>query len=257
MNIKNQTQCEKLEITMMIKKISVLVIAASLTVSFASFAKDSLYDKGQKQLDSREWSTAQKTFETLVNKKGSKQDAALYWLAYSQFKNSQSQVALKTLSSLSVKFPNSKWIDDARALTVEIKDELGESAEITDDEMKLYAINSLMNTSSKKSVPILEKIINGNSSDKIKKRALFVLSQSGQQEAFNLIAKFASDESNETLQNYAIRTLGVSGSKKATPLLKEIYNASSNKKTKNNIIKSFMMSGESDELVSLARTEKD
>jgi len=98
-----------------LKTISTIFFAAGLSISMSIFAKDSLYSKGQKQLDSREWSAAQQTFKKLSSEKGGKQDAALYWLAYSQFKNSQSQNALKTISKLNKNFPKSRWIDDAKA----------------------------------------------------------------------------------------------------------------------------------------------
>jgi len=114
-----------------------------------------------------------------------------------------------------------------------------------------------MNSSSEKTVPLLAKIISGKSSDKIKKRALFVLSQSNNQEAYERIAKLASDDSNVTLQKYAIHTLGVSGSKKATSLLKQVYGNTKNKDIKMDVIKSYMMSGNSDELIGIARSEKD
>lgn len=241
----------------MLKTISTILFAAGLSISMGVFAKDSLYTKGQKQLDSREWNAAQQTFKKLSAEKGSKQDAALYWLAYSQFKNNQSQSALKTISKLNKDFPKSRWIDDAKALKIEIADSRGEPVEIDDDEMKLYAINSLMNSSSEKTVPILAKIITGKSSDKIKKRALFVLSQSNKQEAYELITKLASDDSNATLQKYAIHTLGVSGSKKATSLLKQVYDKTKNKEIKLDVIKSYMVSGNSDELIDIARSEKD
>ena len=240
-----------------LKTISTILLAAGLSISLSVIAKDSLYSKGQKQLDSREWNAAQQTFKKLSATKGSKQDAALYWLAYSQFKNNQSQSALKTISRLNKNFPKSRWIDDGNALKIEIADSRGEPVDIDDDELKLYAINSLMNSSSEKSVPLLAKIITGKSSDKIKKRALFVLSQSNKQEAYELIAKLASDDSNLTLQKYAIRTLGVSGSKKATILLKQVYANTKNKNVKLDVIKSYMVSGNSDELIDIARSETD
>ncbi len=114
-----------------------------------------------------------------------------------------------------------------------------------------------MNSSSKKTVPLLTKIIAGNGSDKIKKRALFVLSQSNQPQAYAVIAKLAEDSSNVSLQKYAIHTLGISGSQKAIPLLKQIYANTKNKDIKMDVLKGFMVSDNSDELLVLARKESD
>ncbi|MCW9017158.1 MAG: tetratricopeptide repeat protein, partial [Kangiellaceae bacterium] len=125
------------------KKTTSLLLAAAMCSCAAVYAKDNEYATGQKQLDQQNWQAAQKTFASIVKSKGNKHDAALYWLAYAQFKGNQEQQALNTLKRLHNQFPDSRWVDDAEALMVEIKDKLGDSAEIDDDEMKLYAIDSL------------------------------------------------------------------------------------------------------------------
>lgn len=238
------------------KQTVIVTFAMMLSVSVAAFAKDGLYAKGQKQLDNKEWQAAKKTFSRLLSEKSNKHDAALYWLAYAQFKNAEHRSALNTISKLGRDFPESRWLDDARALKVEIRDIQGESAEIDDDELKLYAINSLMNSSSDKTVPILTKIIHGKSSNKIKKRAMFVLTQTNSQYAFEEIAKLAADDSNETLQRYAIEMLGVSGRAKSIELLGEVYQKTTNEKIKRRILQSYMVAGKHKPLVELARSEK-
>jgi HEAT repeat protein len=154
-------------------------------------------------------------------------------------------------------YPDSSWLDDARALEVEIRDARGEALEIDDDELKLYAIDSLMNSSSDKTVPLLIRIIKAENSNKIKKRALFVLSQSETPEAYSAIALLASDDSNENLQEAAIHTLGVSGSEHAIPVLKKVYEATTNKVVKQMVLRSFMISDNSEELLDVARGEKN
>lgn len=238
------------------KRATTTLIAITLSFSAVTFAKDSLYSEGQKQLDNREWRAAQQTFNQILENKSGRQDAALYWLAYAQFKSSEHQSALNTIKKLGRDFPQSRWIDDAQALKVEIRDVQGDSAEIDDDELKLYAINSLMSSPSKKTVPILTKIIKGNSSDKIKKRAMFVLTQTNSADAFEEIAKLAAEDSNETIQRYAIEMLGVSGTKKSIDLLSNVYQQSNNENIKRRILQSYMVAGEHKQLLDLARSEK-
>lgn len=239
------------------KKATTLIFAAVMCSSAVVYAKDSAYATGQKQLDQQNWQAAQKTFTSIVKRKGSKQDAALYWLAYAQFKGNQAQHALNTLKRLDNQFPDSRWVDDAEALSVEIKDKLGDSAEIDDDEMKLYAIDSLLSSNNKKATEILQKILTGNSSNRIKKRAMFVLSQSGDPKAFKAIADIATGKHNETLQLYAIETLGISGAKSAAKLLQEIYQSSSSIAVKRKVLDSFMVADDSATLISLAQSESD
>lgn len=242
-------------------KASSKVIATGLICGVLSMsslvANASDYAKGQEYLDQQNWSQAKAIFDEVSKNKGKNQDAALYWKAYAQAKSSEYSEALKTLSSLKKRFPKSNWRDDANALTAEIKDQQGDAAEISDDEMKLYAINSLLSSSSERTVEILAKIIKSETSDRVKKRAIFVLSQSSHEQAYSLITQLASDASNQELQMVAIQTLGMTGSGKALALLKQVYSASDSQEIKHQILKSYMIAGEKNTLFELAKSEKD
>ena len=81
-------------------------------------------------------------------------------------------------------YPSSRWLDDAKALQVEVHQQRGtpvspESA--TDEDLKLLALNSLMNTDPERSIPMLEKLLKSSNSPKLKERALFVLAQNRSQ----------------------------------------------------------------------------
>lgn len=232
--------------------------AAVIAMSFAGFvvtAQENLYDHGHTQLNNQDYQAASDSFAGVVREADGKQDAALYWLAYAQFKGKHDRDALKTLMNLIRNHPNSSWLDDAEALKVEIQDKSGQAGDIDKDEMKLYALNSLMNAPSGRSIDILRKVLNGNNSDQIKGRALFVLSQLDQAEAFELIAGFAKDDSNQNLQERAINMLGVSGTDAAMKLLKEIYKGSSSESAKSMVLNSYMIAEYSDELLELAKIE--
>ena len=231
-----------------------LLVAASLT---GLVTAQGLYEEGQRHLDNKDYQAAQDIFSTLAQSDDERRDAALYWLAYSQFKNRRDQAAIKTLDQLSDNYPDSRWLDDAQALKVEIRDSRGESVDIDDEEMKLYALNSLMNSPSEKSVGILQKILTGNSSDRVKQRALFVLSQLNDPQAFDAVATLAKDDSNPELQSQAVKVLGISGSPRAMQLLSEVYQATADHEVKARVLKSFMVANQSSQLVALAKSETD
>ncbi len=53
------------------------------------------------------------------------------------------------------------------------------------------ALNGLMNSNPERALPILEKLLAGSQSPRVKERALFVLSQSSAPQARETVVKFA------------------------------------------------------------------
>ena len=60
----------------------------------------SAYDQGQQALDSGRWDRAITSFDRVIELKGTKSDAALYWKAYAQNKLGQRPEALATIGIL-------------------------------------------------------------------------------------------------------------------------------------------------------------
>ena len=60
----------------------------------------------------------------MIEQKGAKADAALYWKAYAQNKQGQRAEALATIAALRKDYPKSRYLSDAKALEVEVKAEL-------------------------------------------------------------------------------------------------------------------------------------
>lgn len=232
------------------------ILIASLSV-LPVLAQNDLYTTGQSQLDDKNYVAAQETFSTLVESQMENRDAALYWLAYAQFKGGDDRKAILTLETLTREYPSSRWIDDTRALMVEIRDARGEEINVDDEEMKLYALNSLMNSPSERSMAILQKILTGNSSERIKRRALFVLSQIPEPEAFSAIADVAMNSDSPKLQNEAIHVLGISGSPQAMNLLTDIYRTSKDTDLRADVLHSYMIADQADRLIELAKNEPD
>lgn len=69
-----------------------------------------------------EWAKAQDKFSEYVSKFPNEKnlDAALYWLAYSQYKLSKYQQCRETANKLFEKYQDSAWLDDARLLLAQI-----------------------------------------------------------------------------------------------------------------------------------------
>src|ERR1700738_996276 len=149
--------------------------------------EEDLYDEGNDAIDEHDWKRAARAFQKVAEMKMSHADAALYWLAFSEGKIGMRSDAISTLLRLKSEYPKSKWNDDARKLDLEVRQSAGQQIEpehVTDLELKLIAVNGLMNSDPERAVPILDNILRTSNEPKLKDRALFVLSQSSSQQAY-------------------------------------------------------------------------
>jgi hypothetical protein len=218
---------------------------------------DADYQKGLRALDARQWDTAVEDFATSASHEGANADAALYWKAYAENRAGRREDALETISDLNQDYPSSRWLKDAKALEVEVRAATGapvNAGAYSDEDLKLLALNSLMQSDPDKAVPVLQSLLSSNNSDKIKDRALFVLAQSSSPQASKLMHDMARNSSNPDLQFKAIRYMGMMGN---TSALSSIYNSASDPRLKHAILQSFMVSGSRDTLLKVAKTEKD
>ena len=157
------------------------------------------------------------------------------------------------------RFPQSRWLSDAKALELQVRQNAGQSprpeAE-SDEELKLLAIQGLQHSDPEQAVPMLEKIIQGTSSPQLKSRALFVLAQSNSPRARQVLSAAAKGASNPDVQRRAIQYLGVNGSTENRAILAEIYASTTDVDIKRQILRSFMVAGDKARVLSLATTEK-
>ncbi len=218
------------------------------------------YEKGLSALDARNWDEAISLLKEAASHKDSNGDAALYWLAYAQDHAGQRDSALGTLKDLRQNYASSRWINDAKALEVEIRGQNGNPvspASESDDELKLIALNSLMNSDPGKALPILRKLLTSNNSERIKERGLFVLVQNPTPEARKMLSEMAQGASGPDLQMKALQYMGMMGGDDTRSELVSIYKASSNDRVKSAILKSFMVSGSRGLLLNVAKTESN
>ncbi len=217
----------------------------------------SLYADGTHAIDENRWPDAVGLFDRVAQMHGEHAEGALYWKAYAENKEGQSANALSTCGELRKGFPKSRWLDECGALEIEIRGKSGQpvspQAE-TDENLKLLALNALMQQDQEQAVPILQKILNGNQSDELKSRALFVLAQSQSPQAQALISQIAQGQSGPALQIKAIRMLATQG-KRADDTLASIYQHSTDVQVKRVILQSYLITGDSAKLLEAARQE--
>jgi HEAT repeat protein len=217
----------------------------------------SLYADGTRAIDENRWPDAVGLFDRVAQMHGEHAEGALYWKAYAENKEGQPANALSTCGELRKGFPKSRWLDECGALEIEIRGKSGQpvspQAE-TDENLKLLALNALMQQDQEQAVPILQKILSGNQSDELKSRALFVLAQSQSPQAQALISQIAQGQSGPALQIKAIRMLATQG-KRADDTLASIYQHSSDVQVKRVILQSYLITGDSAKLLEAARQE--
>jgi hypothetical protein len=220
----------------------------------------SSYDSGQQALDSGRWDRAISSFDRVIEMKGAKADAALYWKAYAQNKLGQRPEALATIGILLKEHPKSRYLSDARALEVEVKQSAGQPvnpAAQSDEELKIMALNSLQHSAPEEAIPMLEKVVRGTGSPRLKAQALFVLAQSNSPKARDVLVNIAKGNGNPDLQLRAVRYLAIHGGRESRAALGDIYATTTDIDMKKRILSAFMQGGEKARLVTAAQTEQN
>lgn len=221
----------------------------------ASSRDDQLYSAGTSALDSGNYDNAIRDFDQVAALRGRKADAALYWKAYALNKSGNKPAAQAAIAELRKSYPQSRWLRDAGALELEMKGASANPDAISDEELKLLALQSLMNGNPDKAVPMLDKIINGNYSPKLKDKALFVLSQSGSDKAQQILLSLAKANNDPDLQKRAIRYMGMGGSRN-NGVLREIYKGTTDVSVKKAVFQGWLMSADKEDVLAVARTEQ-
>jgi TolA-binding protein len=220
------------------------------------------YDAGQEALDSARWDRAIQRFDRVIEMKGPRADAALYWKAFAQSRQGQRADALNTLAVLQKDYPKSRYLEQARALDVEMRRDSGQAVrpqDESDEDLKLLAIQALQNSDPEQAIPMLQKILQGPSSPKLKERALFVLATSSSPKARDVLVTIAKGGSGATpdVQMKAIQYLGIHGNRESRAALADIYRSTTDVDVKRRILRAFMIAGEKDRLLTVAQSEQN
>jgi HEAT repeat protein len=226
-----------------------------------SSAADDLYQQATSAIDQGRYERAIERLDRLMSDSSfARIDAALYWKAYSLGRIGQQAEALAALADLQKRYAESRWLKDAKVLEVEIRQAAGQpvSPEAqADEEIRLLALRGLMQADPERAVPMIEQVLGGNSSIKVKENALFVLSQSRSPRARAIITSAARGSVNPDLQLRAVRYLGAVGGPETRQVLDDIYRSTSDTAIKRQIMQSMAANGHMDVITTMARTEKD
>jgi len=221
------------------------------------------YESGKNALDNHNYERAVEIFDKVINGRtpSSRADGAYYWKAYALNKLGKRDEALAALAELSKQFPQSSWLNDSKALQAEVQQAKGQPVSPenqADEDLKLYAINALINSDADRAVPLLEGLMgNPKMSPRLKERALFVLAQSRSDKAHEIVGRYAKSGSNPDLQLTAVQYLGTYRSKESRQLLSEVYGSVNDVNVKRAVLRSFEMSRDMEHLAAIAKSEQN
>jgi HEAT repeat protein len=243
------------------KKIGIALLL-STTLAIPAFAepRSEAYREGQRALESEEWGEASSIFGKLASGSSDETDAALYWKAYADWKRKQKKGALDGLRQLLSDYPKSAWADDAKALELSIRGdtEAKSASNAEDEELKLYALDGLMQIEPEKAVPVLERLLAGNSSQRIKERALFVLSQSDSPRAREILLRTARTGQPIELRCEAIKTLGVAGEPEDIAALAVLTRETGAPlEVREALVEAYLVADRTDALFGMAKSDPD
>jgi len=233
--------------------------ASGLLEARADERDDGKYQQGTSALDEKQWDRAVGLFAS-IPADSARADGALYWKAYALNKLGRRQEALSAIAEIQKRFPSSRWVKDAKALEVEVRQATSQPVSPDaeqDADLKLIAINSLMHTDPERAIPLLDKVLKGNYPLKYKKQALFVLMQTGSPKARQVAVEAARGNSNPDLQIQAIEALGIFGGPESRQALSDIYASSNDVGVKRRILQGFMIAGERGRLLTAAKGESN
>ncbi|MFZ0745254.1 MAG: VWA domain-containing protein [Terracidiphilus sp.] len=155
-------------------------------------ADSGLYGDGTRAINDGRWSDAVAIFTKVAGQRGEHADGALYWKAYAENKQGQAGYALDSCVELRRDYPKSRWIDECGALEIEIRSQGGEPVQpkpAESDDVKLLALNTMMQKDELRALPEMQKILENNPSRELKDKVLFVLAQGKTEQARALLAQ--------------------------------------------------------------------
>jgi tetratricopeptide (TPR) repeat protein len=237
------------------------VLAAQQVFKGRFESDDRLYERGQRALESCRWDEALESFTQVAGRAAARADGALYWKAYTLNKLGRRDEALAALAELRKSYASSRWLDDAKALEIEVKQASGQTVKPeseTDEDLKLMALNGIMQSDPDRALPLLENLLKSSQSPKLKERALFVLAASDVPRGRQLLEQVARGGAGDPdLQLKAINFIGARSKKQDNrQLLWEIYSGSNDAHVKRALLSAFMAARDKEHLLQAAKTEK-
>lgn len=251
-------------------------------------ADDPTYVAGKKALDDQRWRDSILEFDKIIKARAKRADGAYYWKAYALNKMHRGAEAATTCEALRAKFPKSTWNKDCAALAIDSAVIAGDTSffnadtrphvnvrvhprihvRYNDDEdndagnpeadMKVLALNSLLQQNPNAALPKLRAILASDAGTGLKKHVIFVLAQSKNPEASKIIDDAIRGKMDDpALQRQAILMNGIFHRSASNPTLVDVYKSTGDDGVKEAIISSLFIAHDATSMVSIARSEKD
>jgi HEAT repeat protein len=123
------------------------------------------------------------------------------------------------------------------------------------EQLQQTALEALIMAPPERAMPIVQRVLAGDSSDELKERALFVLSQIDTPEAQTLLIESAKNSSGE-LQAEAIRMIGIGGNAETMSALTELY-ASGDANVREAVLEAYLIADDTAAVYNIARNTED
>lgn len=252
--------------------------------------RNNSYADGTRAINDGRWADAEAIFAKIAAEHGDRADGALYWKAYAENKEGNAARAIETCATLRHNYASSRYINDCEALRIEIQGPAfhvevppvppvppappispanadarsGQTVSNPDEDLKLLALNALMQQNEARALPAIKQILDGNGSERLKERALFVLANSDSPEAQNLIRQIARGITHgqpnpalQAMQINAVRMYAAIKGKQSEATLADIYQHTTDEAVKRAVLQSYLVTGSPDKLLEAARTEQN
>jgi HEAT repeat protein len=161
-------------------------------------------------------------------------------------------------------YPKSVWLDDADALEVRDtrrKNERVSRSRDTDsphDEREaeaLMALDALIAGGNAKAVPMLQRVLAGSHTDRVKSRAMFVLTQIDPAAADSAIDTIISGDASPRLKSEAIRMIAAGGRASSLDRLLPVYRSSDDKAVRRGVLDAFLIGDRADRMLQVIELE--
>jgi HEAT repeat protein len=191
-----------------------------------------VFRDGRDRIADEDWGAAAKRFRDFITDypKHKDVDAAHYWLAFALKKQGKLSEAGQQLDRLVRDYPRSNWMDDARAMKVEIAGPSGDTSVIQaeldkdDQEMKMIALQSLFQADPERASALVADLLKPDSkaSRRLKETAIALLGQHHNTRTTATLMELARSQNDAKLRHTAIFWLGQSQDENAIKLLEDL-----------------------------------
>jgi hypothetical protein len=205
-----------------------------------------VFRQGRDLIESGNWGRAAATFNSFIvdYPKHKDVDAAIYWLAFALKKEGKFSEADRQLERLIREHPRSNWIDDAKAMRVEIAAQTGNSQVINnelnqnDRELKIIALQSLFMANPDRALEFVAGLFKPDSKAdrQLKENAIGLLGQHGGAKSAAMLSEIARSQSDPELKRPAIFWLAQRGGDAAVDELLKFYDSEQNIEVKKHIL---------------------